>query len=582
MKLSRRTVLGLASATFLAGCSRVPISGPVVRVSGSPGVTATGGVDIAPAPPAVGATPELILTGFLAASLVPTDNYAAARQFLTPRASTAWVPNASVNVYDSDNHPPVTTDSSALLRAPLLGTIDVRGFYTAGYEPAFEHDFNLVKIGDQWRINAPGDGVFVSRYELHRAYSILSVHYLNRLGSGLVPQQVFIPTRGLSPTTAAQALLRGASPWLRPAVTTAVIDGTGLAAPAVTVDSAGVAEVSLTDQIGSLHDQQRKALAAQFFWTLDDRTPINGLRLEQRGQAFSVPGAGADGVVRAPALADLAPVPDATRRDAYAIVGGTLNRLVTTGFAATGGSWAKGWNHQVQAISLSADGRVVALVADSSTRLFTVRTDSDAQPVPVAEGGALLRPQIDATGTIWVVDRASPGGASMLTVSGGVVTRTTLTGLAAAVPVAARVSPGGERLALVTVQQGLTQLGFLRLRGNPGLVVDGWRALTLVSSLGPLDVLRDVGWISATQLVVLGAVDVSSPAEVFVVDVDGSDVDSLGPGVDMQLSSLAALPTTSGIAMCALTSGGSVLVYQDGSRWQRYGGDSVSAVSYQG
>lgn len=582
MRLSRRTVLGLAPAVLLVGCAEVPSSGPVVEVSATPGAPATGGLEIAPDPPAMGATPELILAGFLAASLVPTNNYAVARQFLTARASTAWNPASGVQVYDSDNHPPVVTDSSALLRAPLLGSIDAGGFYTSGHQPDFEHDFRLTEVGDQWRIDSPGDGVLVSRYELLRAYSVLGVHCLDRLGSGLVVQQVFLPTRSVTATAAVQALLRGASQWLHPAVTTAVIDGTSLATPAVTLDADGVAQVSLTNQIGGLRDDQRRGLAAQLLWTLNDRTRVSGLRIQQQGQSFAVPGAGADGVVHASALAGFAPVVEPTSRDPHALVGGKLVRLVSTGAIPDAELLPDGWGHSAQSFALSTDGASLAVVADSGTRLFSAHAPASSQPTLLAEGTALLRPQFGPDGQVWALDRGAAGGrAALITAKDGQAGRVVLPDLAGAVPIAARVAPGGGRLALVTSGGSADQLGFVRLRGNPDLLIDGWRPLTLVSSLGELGVLRDVAWISSTRLVVLGAVDASSSAEVFVVDVDASEVDSIGPGTDMQLSSLAALPTTSGIVVSALTTDGKVLVYQDGSRWQQYT-SGASAICYQG
>ncbi len=582
MRLSRRTLMSMLAVPLVAGCAQVPSSGPLVEVSGAPSTTATGGLDIAPDPPAMGATPELILAGFLAACLVPTNNYAVARQFLTARASTAWDPNSAVHVYDSDNHPPVVTDSSALLRAPLLGSVDAGGFYTSGFEPDFEHDFDLTQVGDQWRIDAPGDGVLVSRYELVRAYSALSVHCLDRLGDRLVVQQVFLPTRSLNATTAVQALLRGPSPWLHPAVTTAVIDGTTLATPAVTRDAAAVAEVSLSNQIGALGGDQRRGLAAQLLWTLDDQGGASGLRLEQRGQPFSVPGAGADGVIHSSALASFAPVVEPTSRDLQAVIDQKLVRLVSTGSNPVGAALPPEWDHQVLSFALSTDAVTMALVVDAGRQVYSTRIGTTTQPALLAEGSALLRPQIDSSGRIYTLDQGPAGGAAtLLTALDGHVERIGLPDLGGAAPIAARVAPGGGRLALVTAGPEANQLGFVRLRGNPDLALDGWRPLTLVSSLGPLTVLRDVAWISATHMVVLGAVDAASSAEVFVVDVDASEVESLGPGIDMQLSSLAALPTTSGIVAAALTADGKVLVYQDGSRWQQYA-KGASAISYQG
>ena len=108
---SARTIGALVAVALLAGCATVPTSGPVDRhTPQATGVNS--GVRIDPLPPADGASPLLVVEGFLHAMSVYQPDYAVARQYLTPSASAAWHPESGVQVY-ADGVPPAEYGLSA-------------------------------------------------------------------------------------------------------------------------------------------------------------------------------------------------------------------------------------------------------------------------------------------------------------------------------------------------------------------------------------------------------------------------------------------------------------------------------------
>ena len=113
--MRRPVALIAVLALLLTGCVSVPTSGPVERHSPA-AQQANPGVEIAPVPPAQGATPGLIVEGFLHAMATYQAGYSVARQFLTADASEQWQPESGDEIYAASSAPQVS-DSGVVLTA---------------------------------------------------------------------------------------------------------------------------------------------------------------------------------------------------------------------------------------------------------------------------------------------------------------------------------------------------------------------------------------------------------------------------------------------------------------------------------
>jgi hypothetical protein len=88
-----------------------------------------------------------------------------------------------------------------------------------------------------------------------------------------------------------------------------------------------------------------------------------------------------------------------------------------------------------------------------------------------------------------------------------------------------KVSPDGTRMALVRRVDGRDQLGLARIIRTDGqpVTVDGWRTLDTAQPEAPgLTVIRDVGWLTANNLIVLGSSRAAGPAVPQQVSADAS------------------------------------------------------------
>ena len=111
MKLTHGLLLFLAAS--LAACTSIPTTGPVLSAEIDERLS-TVDFDILPPGPSAGATPEEILTGFIAAGTAAQENYRVARSYLSEDAAEEWNPNASVVIRSGE--PQVTTVSDTAAR----------------------------------------------------------------------------------------------------------------------------------------------------------------------------------------------------------------------------------------------------------------------------------------------------------------------------------------------------------------------------------------------------------------------------------------------------------------------------------
>ena len=263
-----RRLFGLALILALTGCASLPMAGPVRIGPDLVSSTDDESVYYSPSSPVEGATQAEILSGFIAAGTGPQNDYAVAREYLSESIRSSWNPNQEVLIQRSSPKVTISNQDSAQLEVDVSAVVDADGKYQiapAGTSKVLE--FNFVLENSQWRLSAAPDATVLIRPVFDVVFSAYSVFFVDRQKRFLVPELRWFPSTAATGTRLANALLRGASSWLKPAVVSAIPSGTRLSIDAVTIED-GVALVDLTARALVASRADRSLMMAQLQATL--------------------------------------------------------------------------------------------------------------------------------------------------------------------------------------------------------------------------------------------------------------------------------------------------------------------------
>jgi hypothetical protein len=263
-----KKLLGLALVLALTGCASLPMAGPV-RI-GPDLVPTTDGDSFyySPSSPVDGATQAEILSGFIAAGTGPQNDYAVAREYLSEGIRSTWNPNQEVLIQRSSPRVEISDQDTAELQVDVSAVVDADGKYqVAPIGTSRNLEFSFVLENSQWRLSAVPDATVLIRPVFDVVFSPYSIFFVDRQKRYLVPELRWFPTTAATGTRLANALLRGASGWLKPAVVSAIPSGTRLSIDAVTVED-GVALVDLTARALVASRADRSLMKAQLQATL--------------------------------------------------------------------------------------------------------------------------------------------------------------------------------------------------------------------------------------------------------------------------------------------------------------------------
>ena len=270
-----KRLLGLALVMTLTGCASLPMAGPV-RI-GPDLVPTTDGDSVyySPSSPVEGASQAEILSGFIAAGTGPQNDYAVAREYLSESIRSVWNPNQEVLIQRSTPKINISEQDTAELEVEVSAVVDADGKYQitpAGTSRVLA--FSFVLENSEWRLSAAPDATVLIRPVFDVVFSPYSVFFVDRQKRYLVPELRWFPTTAATGTRLANALLRGASSWLRPAVISAIPTGTRLSIDAVTVED-GVALVDLTARALVASRADRSLMKAQLQATLSQLPSVS-------------------------------------------------------------------------------------------------------------------------------------------------------------------------------------------------------------------------------------------------------------------------------------------------------------------
>ena len=565
--MKRRTALSLFLVLGVpAGCATLPTSGSVVSEPRRSQASDLGGAAIDPDPPAAGASPSLIIDGFLHAMATYQPGYPLARQYLTAAAKATWNPDAGVVVY-ADGTEPTVVDDKVTMEAPLVGTVGADGAFEAASDGGWSHDFGLAKENGEWRIGNPESGILISRYLFSSGYIRHDVFFLDSTRTTLVPDARYVARGNRTPSTVLKLLMAGPSQWLGPSVVTAVPAGTTTLG---SVPDSGEITVPLSQVPSNVADRSLMcAQIAQLLRQLPDVT--QQFRLTAQGAAVDIAEQHTDGTI---------PFTMADRYDPLATLASQLfamseGRLVrapdTFGGTARNVSGDFGTqNWDARAVAVATDGVAAALLVNNQVIRGTV--DGQGTKLVLTRDG-LVRPQFSRDGGLWTMTTSG----EVWRIDNDHAVQIAAPGLAGRSVVAFRVAPDGQRIAVVTQSNGTREVGLLRIEHGTSIVVNAWRPVPLLQDTTPVVGAVDVGWSSTTLLTVLAGI--GRPGDVVEVDIDGVVLHDDGRS-DLWLATSLAV-SARGSRKAVGDSTGAVWLYQDSFRWNRLTG-TMTVPSYPG
>lgn len=272
-----RPLVAVLIVLSLTGCASLPVSGPV-RIG--PDLSTNNDAEsfyYSPSVPTDGASQTEILTGFIAAGTGPQNDYAVAREYLSESIRSTWNPNQEVLIQRATPKVIIGEDNSAELELDVSARIDVDGKYESlPVGSGRILDFEFVLENQQWRLSKVPDATVLIRPVFDVVFREYSIYFLDRQKRNLVPELRWFPATPATGTRLVNALLRGPSAWLRPAVVSSIPSGTRLSIDAVTVEDR-VALVDLTARALVATRLDRQLMKAQLDATLSQLINIESV-----------------------------------------------------------------------------------------------------------------------------------------------------------------------------------------------------------------------------------------------------------------------------------------------------------------
>ena len=384
-----------AVAATLAGCTGIPYGGGVNK--GVPVQDETNAdIQFLPAGPALDATPEQILRGFVEASTSPTGDWTIARQYLSADFARTWNPSAGVVIDGGTRTIALKSLTSYTLATDVQANVDVLGNYqaTATATPT-TFTFTFTKSNGQWRINSGPNGVILDAATFPRVFSASPLFFFTPGFDELIPDVRWFPAHASTTTRVLKALLTGPSPWLAKtgAVVTAVPPGASLVADSVPVES-GVATVNFDAKSFTNDEFTAKRLLRQISSSLAGLGDVSSVDLLFSGAPQGHSAVPASSTLLSPKTAGQ---PLVVSEKAFGfLTSGTISVI-------------PGLSGQIpelspRAVSLSADRGLAAVTTSSA--VLAVRPDK--KPVVVDNRPKLLPASVDQNSFIWSVPTDSP------------------------------------------------------------------------------------------------------------------------------------------------------------------------------
>lgn len=387
----------LALMLALSSCSpMLPTDGPVGTSAPDSGQDLT----YAPQaqPPQTGASAEQIVDGFIRAGAGAQDDYAIARQFMSPEAARGWRPDARTVVYSSE--PPVLASGDDTWSVPFQvdAVVDGSGILTRLPEDSTEvMDFTVEQIAGEWRITDAPDGTMLLDGSFQQVFQAHTLYYFDpQLRYAVPDQRWFLNRPGIS-SEIVSALLTGPAPYLEPAVVSAFDEGVELARASVPVENSTAAVDLAPSGVEDADPAARVLMQEQLDLALTSLTRINEVEITVAQSELEIP-AQSELAEEERLNIQVSPEVDSIQ---VGIEDGTLRRQndqVTLTIESLPD--IADLDPQAPAVPGSSAEDVFAFLNGDGDRLYHLRPERAVDPVLEAEN--LTRPSMDNFGWTWI------------------------------------------------------------------------------------------------------------------------------------------------------------------------------------
>jgi hypothetical protein len=518
---------------LVTGCATVPTKGTIRSGSREGLAPDFGGVGVEAKPPRSDAKPLQLVNGFLEA-MSDSRAFDVAREYLTPEAAAAWKPESQTVVYEQQlDSVTLLKADQVQLKARKIATIDARGSWHPAKlgEPA-DFVFKLVKVDGQYRVASAPPGVYLGSNQLDPKLAPRNLYFFTPDRDMLVPDPVYLPVNlsaGQTATQLVQELLKGPTSRLGNGVVSLAPPGTEVQV-SVPVE-VGVATVALNDAVGPLQDIERRLLAAQIVWTL------NQINLRVRITVGGAPLLPDDpDVLPASNFAQYDPsVPNGSMTELYGVRSGKVQRIEGLDGASDiaarplRSSMLFDYVAKSFAVNLRADSGAIVTADDGVVYAWLDSTDKSDPAGKIPTQGRVLRPSYDNHDNLWVLDRADSAVPRLRVRDRDGKLTTVAASFHGDTPIALRMAPDGVRALLVmrskTTGDNYVQTATIQPASGGKQRLGQLRQLML-----PLKDITDAAW-NKQGILVAGTSTSTSTAKAapWLVNTDGSRLQLL-PG----------------------------------------------------
>lgn len=429
----RKKILALVIASIatisLAACDAVPDSGPVRE-----GLTnleqAERGVFLNPQGPTRDADQESIVRGFVRAASAPINDYETAREFLAPTYADQWDPSLGAVVTEGTQQYSSSGEGLAVLSMRTVATVDGGGtMRPAAPDDSVEVQFELAKVGGQWRIVSAPNGVIIDRSTFSMVWTTRQLYFLSPDQRLVSDVRWILSQPSMRPTQIMRGLISGPSELMTGAVTTAFPDGTTLTGRDIPIVD-GTAVIDCSAELLDANDATIAALTRQISMSLQGLPGVMRFQIAVHGEVVG----GGD-------VANSEEQPSGEYQGIAVMKEGVFGLAVGGTVKPINGISERVVGLAPTAATIAPDLASVAVWHSGGVNLVT-----EDQSIVIDERSGLLAPGIDALGYIWTYTVSEPDEVS---VSAPNALRVDLPApwLAGRSVKALRVSMGGNRIA---------------------------------------------------------------------------------------------------------------------------------------